>query len=112
MTQNNERKQLFVASASIDGTIRTWDVSPPGVSKAKEDEEAAASAVGDGHDETYNANSAAIGNTETKTDHTSANKDTLRTNEFGLTAEEEAELRSMMEDEQDDSLEKQVKGEQ
>ena len=125
-----KRKQLFIASASIDGTIRTWDASPPGTANAKEEEKAAATAVGDGQNDipevskTADANTATIAATETATatepssnapdttnvDDKPTDTDTLQTNEFGLTAEEEAELRAMMGDEETESLEKQAKG--
>ena len=132
---HDKRKQLFIASASIDGTIRTWDASPPGIASAKEEEKAAATAVGHGQNDITKVSTTADANTATTattaaTETTTATEpsnnttattnvddkptdtDILQTNEFGLTAEEEAELRAMMGDEETESLEKQAKGEQ
>ena len=74
------QQTMAVASVSIDGTVRTWDISPSGIEDANAQDRSveAGGTVPD----------------KPSTEHKQGN-------DFGLTDEEEAELRAIMEDEQD-----------
>lgn len=81
------RSTMMVASVSIDGTVRRWDVSARGVQAA-----AAAGEENSGGDGTQGKG--------------------IEKNEFGLTEEEEEELRALMEDEEREGLERVARDEQ
>ena len=103
------RRGLVAASVSIDGTVRTWDYTPSGIERAVVARERGGAAEG-GEMVGGDGGGTLILSPGKKDDKSGGGGG--GGNEFGLTEEEEAELRALMEGEEEEGLDKMAMGEQ